>query len=155
MCGSRLPVLLWRTPSFPPSLDSLDATRFVSSFFLPHNHQPTRKRKHDVNHHHRNMAQPTQRGLVPCRPTPSVTAGESRSTTEENNAKLWNSARFSDLLIKFSGREVKAHRLILCQAFAYFDKLCGPDSQFAVRLALLSNKSLHVSDINIAGSKQE
>jgi len=56
---------------------------------------------------------------------------------EDGNAKLWNSARFSDLLIKFSGREIKAHRLILCQGSAYFDKLCGPESQFAVRLALL------------------
>jgi hypothetical protein len=62
---------------------------------------------------------------------------ENKSPADEGNAKFWNSSRFSDLLIKFSGREIKAHRLIICQSSVYFDKLCGPESPFAVRLALL------------------
>lgn len=64
-----------------------------------------------------------------------------KAAAGEGNANLWNSARFSDLLIKFSGREVRAHRLILCQGSTYFDKLCGPESPFAVRLALLSDNA--------------
>jgi hypothetical protein len=61
---------------------------------------------------------------------------------EENNAKLYNNARFSDLLVKFSGRKIKVHRVIICHTSAYFDKLCGPESQFAVRAVLPRNKCL-------------
>jgi hypothetical protein len=82
---------------------------------------------------------------VPSRPPPSSVASEDieivyKVEFNPSHQKLWNSARFSDLLIKFSGREIKAHRLVLCQASSYFDKLCGPDSQFMVRPALLRRR---------------
>lgn len=93
--------------------------------------------------------------LVFSKPDTSTVAKENEAAAREGNANLWNSARFSDLLVKFSGREVKAHRLILCQGSVYFNKLCGPESPFAVRLALLSDECLHRADIEIAGSKQE
>lgn len=61
-------------------------------------------------------------------------ADEASADRYQDPSKSWNSERFTDLLIKFSGREIRAHRLILCQSSTYFEKLCGPESQFAVRL---------------------
>jgi hypothetical protein len=61
--------------------------------------------------------------------------------------RLFNSFRFSDLLVKFSGREIKAHRFVLCE-LQYFDKLLGPESPFAVsvlmetQLRIKSDKSV-------------
>jgi hypothetical protein len=49
--------------------------------------------------------------------------------------RLFNSCRFSDLLVKFSGREIKAHRFVLCE-LQYFDKLLGPESPFAVSVQM-------------------
>jgi hypothetical protein len=74
------------------------------------------------------------------RATPSQVTEQAGPEADSRDQKLWNSERFSDLVIKFSGREIKAHRLILCQASAYFDKLCGPDSHFAVRLTLFKHR---------------
>lgn len=59
-------------------------------------------------------------------------AEEATADRYQDNSKLWNSARFSDLLIKFQDREIKAHRFVLCDSSAYFDKLCGPESPFLV-----------------------
>ena len=38
----------------------------------------------------------------------------------------FNDGTHSDITIKFSGREVKAHKIILCMASPYFDNLCSP-----------------------------
>lgn len=45
-------------------------------------------------------------------------------------APFFNSASFSDILIQFSGREIKAHRIFLCSRSAYFEKALSPDAQF-------------------------
>jgi hypothetical protein len=47
--------------------------------------------------------------------------------------RLFNTDRYSDMLIKFSGREIKAHRFVLCETSTYFAKLCGTNSEFMVR----------------------
>lgn len=47
-------------------------------------------------------------------------------------ATLYNKPDFSDVTIKFSGREIYCHKLILCTESAYFAKLCGPGGHFAV-----------------------
>ena len=44
---------------------------------------------------------------------------------------LYGSGTFSDILIKFSGREIKYHKVVLFQGSDYFKALCGPDSRFA------------------------
>lgn len=46
-------------------------------------------------------------------------------------APFFNNSNFSDLTIKFSGREVKCHKIILCTS-EYFQELCGPSSRFEV-----------------------
>jgi hypothetical protein len=46
---------------------------------------------------------------------------------------LFDNSRFSDIVIKFSDREIKAHRFVLCECL-YFDRLIGPDSPFTVRI---------------------
>ena len=51
-----------------------------------------------------------------------------------NRSRLYNSNSFSDITISFSGRKVKAHRIVLCGQSAYFDKLLNPDSGFMVSL---------------------
>ena len=43
---------------------------------------------------------------------------------------LYNNGESSDVTIKFSGREVKCHKLILCHISEYFKKMCGPGSKF-------------------------
>jgi hypothetical protein len=78
----------------------------------------------DQEHH--DMRQNGQRGLVHPSATPSNMAKEATPGADSHHPKLWNSPGFSDLSIKFSGREIKAHRLILCQASAYFDKALRP-----------------------------
>jgi hypothetical protein len=52
---------------------------------------------------------------------------------------LFDNSRFSDIVIKFSDREIKAHRFVLCECL-YFDRLIGPDSPFTVRIPLLCAK---------------
>jgi hypothetical protein len=45
----------------------------------------------------------------------------------------FNKPGFSDLTIKLSdGREIHVHKIIVCARNAYFAKLTGPESQFAV-----------------------
>ena len=46
----------------------------------------------------------------------------------------FNSRSFSDVVIRFSGREIKAHRIFLCSKSPYFQKALGPDSNFKVSL---------------------
>jgi hypothetical protein len=50
---------------------------------------------------------------------------------------LFDNEKYSDLVIKFSDREIKAHRFVLCEQSTYFNKLCGPDSPFIVSLLSL------------------
>lgn len=50
-----------------------------------------------------------------------------------DTAPYFNSASFSDILIRFSGREIKAHRIFLCSRSPYFQKAIGPGAQFKVR----------------------
>lgn len=38
---------------------------------------------------------------------------------------------YSDITIKFSGREVPCHKMVICTQSEYFKKLCGKGSQFA------------------------
>jgi hypothetical protein len=61
-----------------------------------------------------------------------------RAHTLTRSTRLFNSAHYSDLIIKFSGREIRAHRFIVCESNRYFEKLCGLDSPFAV--SILSSK---------------
>ncbi|GAB7332583.1 hypothetical protein MBLNU13_g04358t3 [Cladosporium sp. NU13] len=68
--------------------------------------------------------------VAPTSSSPALEEG-ARTECDQNSARLFNKAKFSDLLIKFSDREIHAHRFVLCQSSAYFDKLCGPDSHFA------------------------
>ncbi|EME79247.1 uncharacterized protein MYCFIDRAFT_204749 [Pseudocercospora fijiensis CIRAD86] len=46
-------------------------------------------------------------------------------------ATLYNQPDYSDVTIRFSGREVFCHKIILCTTSEYFKKLCGPGSHFA------------------------
>lgn len=46
--------------------------------------------------------------------------------------RLFNSDKYSDVTIRFSGREIQCHKNILCENCAYFERLCGSDSAFAV-----------------------
>ena len=45
-----------------------------------------------------------------------------------NENSVYNSDSFSDVTITFSGRQVKCHRLIICNASKYFNALCGQNS---------------------------
>jgi len=54
-----------------------------------------------------------------------------------HTSSLFDNARFSDLIIRFADREIKAHRFVLCEQSEYFNKLCGPDSPFFVGLSSL------------------
>ena len=51
-----------------------------------------------------------------------------------NISRLYDCDQFTDLTINFSGRKVKAHRVVLCIQSEYFSKLCNPDSGFTVNL---------------------
>ncbi|KAK4544582.1 hypothetical protein LTR36_004154 [Oleoguttula mirabilis] len=46
-------------------------------------------------------------------------------------ADLFNKDAFSDIKIKFGSRQFKAHKIVICRQSQYFNKLCGPDTQFA------------------------
>lgn len=39
--------------------------------------------------------------------------------------KLFNNDSFADVTIKYAGKEIRAHRLILCLRSEYFDKILG------------------------------
>lgn len=52
---------------------------------------------------------------------------------------LFNQDDYCDVTIKFSGREIKSHRMVLCEQLDYFKKLCGPRSKFAVSLNMPSD----------------
>lgn len=39
---------------------------------------------------------------------------------------------FSDVVIKFGTKQIKAHKIILCTRSEYFKKAIGPDSSFKV-----------------------
>lgn len=49
-----------------------------------------------------------------------------------NIADFFDQEAYTDITIKFSGRETKAHKIILCSNSEYFKRLCGPDSKFKV-----------------------
>lgn len=49
------------------------------------------------------------------------------------NHRFFDTDELSDITIKFSGREVRCHRIILCAASDYFKKLCGVGSRFRER----------------------
>lgn len=44
--------------------------------------------------------------------------------------RFFDTNELSDITIKFSGREVKCHKVILCSASEYFQGLCGARSRF-------------------------
>lgn len=46
---------------------------------------------------------------------------------------LYNQESFSDLTLKLSnGATIKVHKAVICSQNEYFNKLCGPESRFAV-----------------------
>ena len=47
-------------------------------------------------------------------------------------APYYDNADFSDVTIKFGGKEIKAHRMVLCAKSEYFKKALGPSSPFKV-----------------------
>lgn len=47
---------------------------------------------------------------------------------------LYNQESFSDLTLKLgNGATIKVHKTVICSQNEYFNKLCGPESRFAVR----------------------
>lgn len=44
--------------------------------------------------------------------------------------RFFDTDNLSDVIIKFHGREVKCHKIILCAASDYFKMLCGAESKF-------------------------
>ena len=61
----------------------------------------------------------------------STAAGECRSSISRrilSESSVYHSDVFSDITITFSGRQVKCHRLIICNASKYFNALCGQNS---------------------------
>ncbi|CAK4032125.1 hypothetical protein SEPMUDRAFT_147200 [Lecanosticta acicola] len=50
-----------------------------------------------------------------------------------NTEKLFHDENYSDIVVQFSGKEIKCHKIILCTKSVYFRKLCGPGSSFKAR----------------------
>lgn len=46
---------------------------------------------------------------------------------------LWKNAEYADITIKFSGREIKCHKLVICNKSKYFKDLCGANATFKAR----------------------
>ena len=44
--------------------------------------------------------------------------------------RLFNIPEFSDVTIKAGAREIRCHKIILCNKSDYFKSMCGPDSKF-------------------------
>ena len=44
--------------------------------------------------------------------------------------RLFNIPEFSDVTIKAGAREIRCHKIILCNKSEYFKSMCGPDSKF-------------------------
>ena len=55
---------------------------------------------------------------------------------------LFDKDAYSDVTVSFSGRQIKAHKVLLCQTSDYFKKLCGPDARFQVSGILIIVSSL-------------
>jgi hypothetical protein len=71
-----------------------------------------------------------------------------------NRSRLYNSNLFSDVTISFSGRNVKAHRVVLCGQSAYFDKLCNPESGFMVSIHIPRKKLKALANNRLPGSER-
>lgn len=54
--------------------------------------------------------------------------------------QYYNKPEYSDVTVKWSGREIKAHRMVLCGRSEYFKKAIGPGSQFKVWQAVSRKK---------------
>lgn len=52
--------------------------------------------------------------------------------TKFDSALHFNQDAFSDITIRFSGEEIKAHKIILCSKSKYFMRAFGPGSRFKV-----------------------
>ena len=46
--------------------------------------------------------------------------------------KVFDQETGSDLIIKFGGQSIKAHKVIMTSASPYFEKACGQNSKFKV-----------------------
>ncbi|KAF2207738.1 hypothetical protein CERZMDRAFT_88214 [Cercospora zeae-maydis SCOH1-5] len=44
---------------------------------------------------------------------------------------IFRDKEYSDITIKFSGREIPCHKVVICTQSEYFKKLCGEGSQFS------------------------
>lgn len=70
---------------------------------------------------------------------------------DQNSSKLWDNERFSDVIIRFSGRKIFAHRFLLCPSSPYFEKLCGPQSPFVVRPTQAKSQCSFTADDYMTG----
>ena len=66
-----------------------------------------------------------------CDLTRYVSAYRNRLLYADNRYSAFNNATFSDVTIRFSGREIKCHKLVLSLASDYFKALLDPDKAFA------------------------
>jgi len=48
-------------------------------------------------------------------------------------AKFFDEESYSDVTIKIPGKDIRAHRMILCEKSEYFKRALGPHSTFKVR----------------------
>ncbi|KAK5116593.1 hypothetical protein LTR85_009218 [Meristemomyces frigidus] len=46
-------------------------------------------------------------------------------------SSFFDQEAYSDIIIKYGTKQLKAHKMIICSKSDYFKKLCGPDSRFA------------------------
>ena len=60
---------------------------------------------------------------------------------EFKTANFFDNSAFSDVTIKYDGKEVKAHKMILCTRSKYFERMLGQGSQFKVSIS----SSLHAT----------
>jgi hypothetical protein len=74
-----------------------------------------------------------------------------------DNTALFDSEKYSDLKIRLSsGKLISVHKIVVCRNIEYFDSLCGPDSHFAVSIALeLSPKHAHPANGNINAQEKK
>lgn len=54
---------------------------------------------------------------------------------EFKSADLYGDTTYTDLTIKFSGKTLRAHKVILCRRSKYFERALGSVGAFKVRLS--------------------
>jgi len=89
----------------------------------------------DISHSLRPPSQPHQRQhlLLARRRCPKDRPLSRAMERPLDMAKLFGEPAFADVAVKFSGRELKLHKVILCTRSKYFEKAFATDGHFAVR----------------------